>query len=88
MILAKRNVIVKVGRTVFVHGGALPAEAAIGIETMNAGHLLANLHRVAGDYEKSIDRFEHTAEFLRETGYRPELALVTADYSELLLDED
>ncbi|EDM79984.1 metallophosphoesterase [Plesiocystis pacifica SIR-1] len=35
LVLAKRNVIVKVGRTVFVHGGALPEHAALGIENMN-----------------------------------------------------
>lgn len=36
MVLAKRNVIIKVGRTVFVHGGALPSHAALGLELMNA----------------------------------------------------
>ena len=35
-VLAKRNVIVQVGRTVFVHGGALPGHARVGIESMNA----------------------------------------------------
>lgn len=35
VFLSRRNVIAKVGRTVFVHGGALPNHAAVGIEAIN-----------------------------------------------------
>ena len=34
-VLAQRNVIIKVGRTLFVHGGVSPDQASLGIEFMN-----------------------------------------------------
>ena len=54
LVLAKRNVIAKVGRTVFVHGGALPEHAMLGIETIN-GEAREWLGGVLGQQPEHID---------------------------------
>ena len=64
-------------------GHALPIGS---IETINAGHLLAMLHKLTGKIDLAEERFEHTANFLRDAGYRPELALVLSDYADFLVE--
>ena len=66
----------------------IAAGEMIGGDIISGDHILALLADTTHNPELAENHFEAAVEFCKKAGYRPELAWICADYSDMLLARD